>query len=144
LRRGSLARVDLFVWELLRSVKVVQMVIVKINFEMAMRSQVSIDLEGRMDDLEYVSKLMEFRRANLLAAEVSTRGGITRPVFKKPALFVGFCLYGILSKFPCESGGGVAANINYQLRTRERVVPTYVHGRKARIRDLPSGRSRCL
>jgi hypothetical protein len=63
LRIESPVRVDLSVWELLHSVKVAQMVIVEIYFEMAMRSQVSIDLEGRMDDLANVSKPTEVRKA---------------------------------------------------------------------------------
>jgi hypothetical protein len=63
LRIESPVRVDLSVWELLHSAKVAQMVIVEIYFEMAMRSQVSIDLEGRMGDLANVSKPTEVRKA---------------------------------------------------------------------------------
>lgn len=44
---------------------------------------------------------------NLLAADVSTRGGSALPGFRNPGPFVAVCLYGIRSKLPFESGGGV-------------------------------------
>jgi len=51
------------------------------------------------------------RKNNVLAALVSTRGSIVRPGLKKLEPFVAFCLYGNVSKLPCESGGGVAAKV---------------------------------
>ena len=72
-------------------------------------SQVSIGPAGKMDDLVIVSNDQWVKlQLDSLAAEVSTLGGGPRPGFKWPGPFVGFCLYGILSKFPYESGGGVA------------------------------------
>ena len=55
---------------------------------------------------------------------------------------MGFCLYGILSKLPYESGGGVAGHM---LLVEDSTIfrnDTYVH--QLRIHDLPSGRSRYL
>ena len=46
----------------------------------------------------------------LLAADVSTRGGIALPGFKNPGPFEAFCLYGILSKVLELSGGGVSVS----------------------------------
>lgn len=45
----------------------------------------------------------------LLAAEVSTRGGIVREGFKNAGPLVGVCLRGIGSKLSLESNGGVAS-----------------------------------
>jgi hypothetical protein len=45
----------------------------------------------------------------ILAAEVSTLGGIALPGLRNPGPFVGAFLKGTLSKLPYESGGGVAA-----------------------------------
>lgn len=44
----------------------------------------------------------------LLAAEVSTRGGIVREGFKNAGPLIGVCLRGIGSKLLLESRGGVA------------------------------------
>lgn len=45
----------------------------------------------------------------ILAADVSTLGGIIRLGFNKLGPLVGACLNGSRSKLPLESGGGVAA-----------------------------------
>jgi hypothetical protein len=63
---------------------------------------------GRSNSLLILS--LSLKIYNLLAALVSTLGGIIRPGFKFPGPFVGFCLYGILLKFPLDSGGGVASD----------------------------------
>lgn len=60
-------------------------------------------------EVSNANKTLSF--AHILAAEVSTLGGITLPGLRKPGPFVGAFLNGILSKLPYESGGGVAAQI---------------------------------
>ena len=76
---------------------------------------------------------------NVLAADVSTLGGIALPGLRNPGPFVGVFLKGILSKLPYESGGGVAAEV-YQYQCFNISQKTYVH--HLHIHDLPSGRSR--
>lgn len=64
----------------------------------------------RMDDLDSKSASNIFRiSVYLLAAEVSTLGGIALPGLRNPGPFVGAFLKGPLAKLPYESGGGVAA-----------------------------------
>ncbi len=61
-----------------------------------------------MGDLENLALPGLFQCNYLLAADVSTLGGIERPGFKKPVPFVGFCLKSSRSKMLAESGGGEA------------------------------------
>jgi hypothetical protein len=74
---------------------------------------------------------------NILAAEVSTRGGIARVGFTITPL-KGARAYGDLSKFPDELGGGYASIIlAFGVPTTKE--KTYLH---RHICDLPFGRSR--
>jgi hypothetical protein len=50
---------------------------------------------------------------NILAAEVSTGGGIILPGVKSPGILIkGGLTGGTLSELPCESEGGIAAHID--------------------------------
>jgi hypothetical protein len=100
-----------------------------IDFEKETRSRalVSFDLVERMDGLGInVSEATSSHgSANLLAADVSTLGGICRPGFNRPEPLLIFCLKGILSKLPADSSGGVAGEVISQELSNAAMLHTF-------------------